>query len=67
MIRPDCARCVLPAVWRLDEVRVGAGVVVEPWWACTRHAIAVLADFPGLTLVPVEAALRQVDRARVLR
>lgn len=61
---PVCSRCLEAAAWQLCPSRIGAGDgVVE--WGCTGHAVAMLVERPGLTLVPVEAALRWVDRVPV--
>lgn len=63
-VSPVCGRCPDPAAWQLCPSRIGAGTgVVE--WGCTAHAVAMLVERPGLTLVPLEAALRWVDRVPV--
>lgn len=48
-----CDRCDGQARWQLCPARLS--VARLPAWACSAHAVAMLAEEPGLTLVPVEA------------
>lgn len=52
----SCERCGEPAAWQLCPARIGAGGGLV-CWACSSHAVAILVERPGLTLVPAEAAL----------